>query len=119
MNVPSAQSKSETPHTPHAMLMPDQGTTPMRRSKDRRTQAGDCAFLPAASASAPPSSAVRVSESTRGKNCVMSGASGIASSVADSEPSVVSVVRSSVAEAGLNNAPASTFCRDVRLKLVV
>lgn len=40
MNVPRKQSAIETPQTPHAMLRPDHGTTPIKRRMDNRTQAG-------------------------------------------------------------------------------
>lgn len=40
MNVPRKQSVIETPQTPHAMLRPDQGTTPIRRRIDSRIHTG-------------------------------------------------------------------------------
>ena len=42
MKEPKTQSRRATPHTPHAMLMPDQGTMPIRRRMERRTQAEEC-----------------------------------------------------------------------------
>ncbi len=36
MKEPRRQSSKATPVTPHAMLMPDQGTTPIRRRMERR-----------------------------------------------------------------------------------
>lgn len=40
MNVPRKQSGRETAQTPHAMLRPDQGTIPIKRRTESRTQAG-------------------------------------------------------------------------------
>ena len=40
INAPAAQSRSETPVNPQAMLSPDQGTIPMRRNTDNLTHAG-------------------------------------------------------------------------------
>lgn len=95
------QSVIATPHTPHAMLMPDHGTTPIKRSTDSRTQAGDLFFdwSPDASISASeaPSRADRVMSSARGKKCVRKGARGVERSVAHAEPMVVSAVRRMVA----------------------
>jgi hypothetical protein len=107
MNVPSAQSYRETPHTPHATLMPDQGTTPMRRRIDKRTHAAPRLVLTAESED--PSSAARPISRILGKNAVISGASGVANSVAQIEPAVVSAVSSSVPYKGVNSTPASTF----------
>lgn len=108
INEPSIQSLSATPQTPLAMLIPDQGTTPTSRSTERRTQADDLA-LARVSTLASPSSALRVISRARGKKWVIKGASGIASSVANKEPRVVNAVKSSVARAGENKAPARTF----------
>jgi hypothetical protein len=44
MKVPNMQSLRDTPQTPHAILMPDHGTTPMRRRTERRTQAAVLGF---------------------------------------------------------------------------
>lgn len=110
MNAPSMQSLMATPHTPQAMLIPDHGTTPMRRSTERRTHADDLDldFAPR-SGSESPSNALRVMSSARGKKWVRNGARGVASRVAQRDPIVVSVVRSTVANAGENRAPARTF----------
>jgi len=53
MNAPAMQSRIDTPVTPHAMLSADQGTTPTKRSTDRRTHAG---LLPVLAAGAGRSS---------------------------------------------------------------
>ena len=105
MNEPRMQSLSATPQTPLAMLIPDQGTIPTSRNTERRTQAGDFELARVST----PSNALRVISRARGKKWVMKGASGIASSVANTEPRVVSVVKSNVASAGENKAPARTF----------
>jgi hypothetical protein len=41
MKVPSIESERETPQTPQAILIPDQGTTPIKRKMERRTQGDD------------------------------------------------------------------------------
>ena len=114
INAPSMQSVIDTPQTPHAMLIPDQGTTPMRRSTDRRTHAEDRGFadLPdvSRSGSESPSRALRVMSKARGKKCVKKGERGVASNVAHAEPIMVRVVRRTVAYAGEKSAPAKTFC---------
>lgn len=110
------QSQIDTPQTPQAMLMPDQGTTPIRRSTERRTQAEDrgLSFSSApegtGDASESPSSAWRVSSRAFGKKRVMRGPRGIARSVAHAEPTVVSAANKMVASPGENRAPPSTFC---------
>lgn len=113
MNEPSAQSLIATPQTPLAMLMPDQGTTPTRRSTDRRTHADDLDFV-RVSRCASPSRALRVMSSARGKKREMNGARGMARRVARTEPMVVSAVRRMVAIAGDNSAPATTFCQEIK-----
>ena len=59
---------------------------------------------------ASPSRALRVNSSARGKKCVRKGARGVAKSVANVDPKVVSVVSRRVASAGEKRAPANTFC---------
>lgn len=93
MKVPSIQSLSDTPHTPQAMLMPDHGTTPIRRIMERRTQAEDRGLK----LSEPPDRALRVMSKARGNRMARYGASGVESRVAHREPSVVRVVRRIVA----------------------
>lgn len=70
MNVPSAQSERETPQTPQAILIPDHGTTPIKRSIERRTHAADfdddLAVEGSISLSAFPLSAERVMSNARG-----------------------------------------------------
>lgn len=94
--------------------MPDQGTTPISRNTERRTQAGDL-FLDVSaesesrSNSESPLRAARVISRARGKRYVRNGARGVARRVAHAEPVVVRTVRKSVARAGENKAPASTF----------
>ena len=99
MNAPKKQSVRGTPQTPHAMLIPDQGTTPMRRSIDKRTQAGDLGADPAAK-SVSPSKAFRVISSARGKNLLRTGARGALRAVAITDPTVVKKVNSKVANRG-------------------
>jgi hypothetical protein len=117
MKDPRKQSETATPQTPHAMLMPDHGITPMRRKTDSLTQAEDLFFVPNAcrSVSASPSKAARVISRVLGKKWVKNGAKGADSIDAHTEPIVVKSVRSSVAKAGENRAPANTFytSRDV------
>jgi hypothetical protein len=113
MNAPRIQSLIATPQTPQAMLIPDQGTTPMRRNTESRTHADDLGFElevdGAKSDFESPSRAFLVRSRARGKKWVRNGASGVASIVAHTEPRVVRVVRRMVAYAGENNAPAKTF----------
>jgi hypothetical protein len=70
MNVPRAQSERETPHTPQAILIPDHGTTPIKRNIERRTHADDFvdgfAVEGSISLSAFPLSAERVMSKARG-----------------------------------------------------
>lgn len=109
MNAPSMQSVKDTPHTPHAILIPDHGTTPINRNTDNRTHADERPWFDSSSVSDAPSNAFRVMSSARGKKCVRNGASGVANSVAQAEPSIVSVVSNIVAYAGENKAPPKTF----------
>jgi len=108
MKEPSIQSAIATPHTPHAMLIPDQGTTPMRRRIERRTQGDERDFVPDMEPKSP-SRTLRVMSRALGKKYVRNGARGVESSVAQTEPIMVSVVRRMVAEDGEKSAPASTF----------
>lgn len=96
INDPSMESDSGTSHTPQAMLIPDHGTTPMRRRTERRTQAGDV-DLPEISGSAEPDKALRVISSARGKRLVKKGPSGFESKEAHADPSMVRVVSRMVA----------------------
>ena len=106
------QSLKATPQTPLAMLIPDHGTTPISRSTERRTQADDL-LLVCVFELASPSRALRVKSRARGKKCVRKGARGVARSVANVEPTVVSAVSRRVASAGENRAPAKTFYGEV------
>jgi hypothetical protein len=90
MKVPNIQSLSDTPHTPQAMLMPDHGTTPIRRITERRTHGEDLG-------SEPPARALRVISNARGNKMARNGASGVERRVAHREPNVVKVVRRIVA----------------------
>lgn len=108
MKDPRMQSLIATPQTPLAILMPDQGTTPTRRSTDKRTHAGDL-DLTRVSSSASPSRAVRVMSRARGKKRDIRGASGVANNVARIEPIVVNIVSRRVANTGWNKTPARTF----------
>ena len=106
MKVPRKQSRRETPRTPQATLIPDQGTIPTNRKTVNRTQVGDGALvLPSESAS----KMLRAKANGRGRNRVIKGDSGAERSVAKTDPTVVSTARSSVAKRGENRAPASTF----------
>lgn len=105
MNEPKKQSFIDTPHTPHATLMPDQGTMPMRRRTESLIQADDFGF----SSLVAPSIAFRVISNARGNVFTKNGASGAASRLANIEPKVVKSVSKSVANAGENSAPARTF----------
>lgn len=114
MKAPRATEGSGTEQTPQAMLMPDQGTTPMRRRTERRTQADERCFdggLVARGDLLSPSRACLVRSRARGKKCVRKGARGVESMVAQSEPMVVRAVRRMVAYAGEKSAPARTFCK--------
>ena len=101
MKVPRKQSQMEMPITPQATLIPDQGTTPTKRRMVTRTQTGVVAS---------PSNAPRAAFSAFGKKCVMNGAMGVESNVAQIDPRVVRAANTSVASTGGNNAPANTFC---------
>lgn len=105
IKAPRKQSQTATPQTPQAMLMPDQGTTPMSRRIDNRTHAAERSAL-----ASPPSRTTRVIARGRGKNCVRNGPRGAARQLADRDPTVVSNVRSMIESAGGKSAPASTFC---------
>jgi hypothetical protein len=97
---PRKQSRIATPQTPQAMLIPDHGTTPMRRRMLSLTQAGDDDFTDAVAVGSDdevPSNACLVMSSARGIAYVRNGASGAARSVAQMEPRAVSTVMSSVA----------------------
>ena len=95
------QSTRETPQTPLAMLIPDHGTTPTRRSTERRTQAGDLGLdgdpEGSGSKSESPPRALRVISNARGKSLARKGPRGAESKVAQAEPTVVSALRSTVA----------------------
>lgn len=110
MKVPKMQSERETPQTPQAILMPDQGTTPINRRTDRRTQGEDLveAWSSFGSDESPPSAFLVISRA-RGNMEERKGAKGVHSSVAHAEPIVVSTVSKMVAKAGEKRAPASTF----------
>ena len=106
MKVPRKQSRRETPRTPQATLIPDQGTIPTNRKTDNRTQVGDGALLlPRESAS----KILRANANGRGRNRVRKGDRGAERSVARIDPTVVSTARSNVAKRGENRAPARTF----------
>jgi hypothetical protein len=106
MKVPRKQSRRETPRTPQATLIPDQGTIPTNRKTVNRTQVGDGALvLPLESAS----KMLRAKANGRGRNRVIKGDRGAERSVARIDPTVVSTARSSVAKRGENRAPARTF----------
>lgn len=98
INDPSMESTRGTSQTPQAMLMPDHGTTPMRRRTERRTQAGvGYDDLSEISGSAGPDKALRVISSARGKRLARNGPRGLESREAHAEPSMVRVVSRMVA----------------------
>lgn len=105
INEPKKQSIMATPQTPQAMLMPDHGTMPIKRSTDSRTHADDFGV----SSLVAPSMAFRVMSKARGNIFTKNGANGAASRLAKIDPNVVSRVSKSVASAGENSAPARTF----------
>lgn len=112
MKDPSMQSEIATPQTPQAMLIPDHGTTPMRRRTDNRTHADDWCLVVSRSVSSEsdvPSRALRVMSNAFGKKCDRYGPIGLAKRVAQADPMVVSAVNKTVANAGEKRAPASTF----------
>lgn len=110
MKAPSMQSGRDTPQTPQAMLIPDHGTTPMRRRTESRTQAEDRGLAELSrSRSESPSRALRVISNARGKKWVKKGARGVANKVAQVEPTIVRAVRRIVAYAGEKRAPETTF----------
>lgn len=98
------------------MLMPDQGTTPINRSTDKRTQAEDfdaldvlAAVTRGSSVLESPSNAVRVSARARGNTVERNGAIGAERILAKIDPTVVKNVSKTVAEMGDSSAPANTF----------
>lgn len=123
INAPAAQSRRDTPVNPHAILRPDQGTIPIRRSTDSLTHAGvpdavaveGAAYLDSSIGSEDtleadvPSNTDRVSSMGLGNKRVSIGARGAASNVEKIEPIVVRAVMTRVASSGWNSAPASTF----------
>ena len=109
MKDPIKQSIRGTPQTPQAILMPDQGTMPMRRRIESRIHGDDFVF----SELDAPSIAFRVRSSAFGKNLTTYGANGAARRLANIDPIVVRKVRRSVASAGENRAPARTFCQQI------
>ena len=111
MKVPNMQSVKETPQTPQAILMPDQGTTPINRNMESLTQGADLVLESSSlvGSEESPASAFRVISSARGNMYDKKGARGAARRVAHSEPMVVRAVSMMVANAGEKRAPASTF----------
>jgi hypothetical protein len=89
------------------MLIPDHGTTPMRRRTERRTHVEFS--LPSESESISPPRAERVMSKARGKKYVKNGARGFDKRVAQTEPIVVKAVKRTVARAGEKRTPARTF----------
>ena len=89
---------------------------PTRRRIERRTHAGeegdDEEEEEGDEEGLDPSMAVRVISIARGKSRTRNGASGAARRLAESEPTVVSAVRRSVANRGEKSAPARTFCTE-------
>jgi len=110
MKAPSMQSVRDTPQTPQAILIPDHGTTPMRRRTESRTHVEERGFAELSRCrSASPSRALRVMSNARGKKWVRKGARGVANKVAQAEPTIVRAVRRMVAYAGEKRAPETTF----------
>lgn len=112
MKPPKKQSVIATPHTPQAILMPDQGMIPISRSMERRIH-GDDLFVDTLGSepSFDPSKATRVNARARGNMLTKNGARGADRRLAKIEPTVVSTVMSKVAQSGENSAPARTFCQ--------
>lgn len=67
INVPRKQSPIEMPQTPHAMLRPDHGTTPIKRRTESRTQTG-VLFCEVELESESPCRAFRVTARARGNH---------------------------------------------------
>jgi hypothetical protein len=106
MKVLRKQSRRETPRTPQATLIPDQGTIPINRKTVNRTQVGDGALVLSPESA---SKMLRTKANGRGRKCVIKGDRGAERNVARIDPTVVSTARSSVAKRGENRAPARTF----------
>lgn len=116
--APRKQSHRGIEQTPDAMLMPDHGTTPMRRRIDKRIHAGDWLFVgwvdtrlssEVEMTSALPCRAALVSASAFGNRWEMSGARGLARRVDKTDPSDVKRVIQMVARIGLSKTPARMF----------
>lgn len=121
------QSQNGTPQRPQAILIPDQGITPIKRSTDNRTQGDvldggrgrgddddDDAFFTgtvslACTVGMSPSRTFRVMTNARGKKWVTRGERGLARRMEIKAPIVVMIVINNVAIAGGNKAPARTF----------
>lgn len=109
MNAPSMQSNRGTPETPQAILIPDQGTTPISRRTERRIHA-DCTVESGFDRD-DPWRAARVMSRARGKKCERTGARGAERRVEQAEPIMVRKDRRTTARTGENKAPARTFCK--------
>ncbi|CAG8540551.1 11835_t:CDS:2 [Acaulospora colombiana] len=119
INAPIAHWSKGTEHTPEAILMPDQGTIPMRRRTERRAHGleevedGDLAVDDRREAvvlvDEVPWRALRVRAMAEGKKRVMMGVSGVAKMVERTEPIVVNVVCKRVAQKGESNVPVNIF----------
>ena len=108
MNAPRKQSATETPQTPHAMLRPDHGTTPIKRRTERRTQTG-VLFCEVEFELESPCRTFLVTVRARGNHRDNIGAIGLDKREERIEPIAVRSVRSRVAQAGWKRAPLRTF----------
>lgn len=99
MKDPRKQSLTATPQTPQAILMPDQGTTPISRMIDRRIHGAVFDWAVEVELESPCSTFL-VASNARGNQWDSKGAIGLANNEAITEPMVVSKVRRRVAHAG-------------------
>lgn len=102
MNVPNAESHILTPHTPHATLIPLQGTTPTNLITTNLTHAGVSSFVAPFSFSLSlleddPSSARLVTSNALGKNVLTIPFNGQLNILAHKLPHVVKNVICTVA----------------------
>jgi hypothetical protein len=109
MKEPRKQSLEATPHTPQAILIPDQGTTPINLRMDKRTHGAVLLCAVEFDMESAPCRALRVAARALGNQADSNGAIGLESNEDMTEPMVVSNVSKTVAQAGWNRAPAKTF----------
>lgn len=113
MNAPTAQSQTRTPVTPQAILIPDHGTIPTRRSIERRTQMGVIGLetpLISGVEGEGPWRADFVRVRALGKKRTTRGPTGVARREERREPPVVMVAWRMVAGMGGRRIPVRMFC---------